>query len=220
MNKELFEYIEHEILPRYEKFYSHGLIHINQVRINCKLLADYYHLDQVMCDIIAIYHDLGLKIDRNHHEIESGKIFIADLMLKKHFTRIQLEIMKEAIEDHRGSRKERPRNFYGEVLSDSDRDFDIEVLAKRQLATSLKNNVSLKNFEEHFEFCYNYLLKRINENGHFNLWTNNPILIERRAVFESQFLDKPLTRSLYKKEYEQIASDGTLEKILNYYEDY
>lgn len=128
--------------------------------------------------------------------------------------------MKEAIEDHRGSRKERPRNYCGEVLSDSDKDFDIEVLVKRQLATSLKNNVFLKSFEEHFEFCYEYLSKRINENGHFNLWTNNPILIERRTKFERQFLNKPFTRKLYRKEYEKIANDGTLEKILNYYEDY
>lgn len=73
---------------------------------------------------------------------------------------------------------------------------------------------------EHFEFCYNYLLKRINDNGHFNLWTNNPLLMERRAEFETRFLDKPLTRKLYKKEYERISKDGTLEKILNYYEDY
>ena len=57
MNKELFEYMEHEILPRYESFYSHGLMHINQVRANCKLLADYYHLNQDVCDIIVIYHD-------------------------------------------------------------------------------------------------------------------------------------------------------------------
>ncbi len=220
MNKELLEYMEREILPRYERFYSHGLLHINQVRAKCKLLADYYHLNQDMCNVIATYHDLGLKVDRNNHEIESGKIFMADHELKRYFTRVQLEIMKEAIEDHRGSRKERPRNFYGEVLSDSDRDFDIEVLVKRQWATSLKNNVSLKSFEEHFEFCYKYLSKRINENGHFNLWTNNPILIERRTEFERQFLNKPFTRNLYRKEYEKIANDGTLEKILNYYEDY
>lgn len=39
--------------------------------------------------------------------------------------------MKEAVEDHHGSRKTRSRNFYGECVSDSDRDFDIDILAKR-----------------------------------------------------------------------------------------
>lgn len=41
--------------------------------------------------------------------------------------------MKEGVEDHRGSRKTRPRNFYGECVSDSNRDFYINILAKRQI---------------------------------------------------------------------------------------
>ena len=53
-----------------------------------------------------------------------------DLELKKYFSNEQINIMKEAIEYHRGSKKERPRIFYGECVSDSDRDFDIELLAK------------------------------------------------------------------------------------------
>ena len=65
--------------------------------------------------------------------------------------------MKEAVEDHRGSRKERPRNFYGECVSDSDRDFDIERLAKRQRAVSLKNYPDLTTFDEHFERCHQYI---------------------------------------------------------------
>ena len=86
--------------------------------------------------------------------------------------------MKEAIEDHRGSRKTRPRNVYGECISDSDRDFDI------------------------------------------NLWTDNPIMIEKRDKFQKDYLDKEYAKSIYKKEWEKITNDGTYEKIINYYEDY
>ena len=59
------------------------------------------------------------------------------------------------------------RNFYGECVSDSDRDFDIELLAKRQLATSLKNYLTLKTFDEHFERCYEYICRRINNDGNY-----------------------------------------------------
>lgn len=142
------------------------------------------------------------------------------MVLKKYFNEEQIKIMKEAVEDHRGSKKEKPRNIYGEILSDSDRDFDIEVLAKRQLATSLKNYPEMKTFDEHFENCYNYLMKRINSTNHFNLWTNNPILIKRRAKFETDFLNKEYAKQVYKKEYDRISADGTIEKILNYYLDY
>ena len=220
MNEELVQYIDDYIFPKYEKYYSHGMVHINNVIANMMMLADYYDLDKNMAYVIASYHDIGLNIDRENHEKESAKILKNDNRLKKFFIESQIETMAEAVEDHRGSRKEKPRNNYGECLSDSDRDFDIRILAKRQLATSLKNYPQLGTFEDHFERCYEYICRRINKSGVFNLWTNNPILIERRDRFQKEYLNKNLARTIYKKEWDRISSDGTKEKIINYYEDY
>lgn len=220
VNEELKQYIEKNIFPRYDKYYSHGMIHINNVINNMMMLSDYYNLDKDMSYVIASYHDIGLNIDRENHEYESGKILYNDMELKKYFDNDQIELMKEAVEDHRGSRKERPRNFYGECLSDSDRDFDIKLLAKRQLATSLKNYQDIKTFDEHFERCYEYLCKRINSSGKFNLWTSNPTLLSQRDIFQKEYLDKEYTKSIYKNEWDRISKDGTKDKIINYYEDY
>ena len=220
VDKKLIQYVEKNIFPRYEKFYSHGLLHINAVIDNMMMLADYYSLDKNMAYVIASYHDIGLNVDRENHEHESGKVLASDVELKKYFTDEEINIMKEAVEDHRGSRKTRPRNFYGECVSDSDRDFDIPLLAKRQLATSLKNYPNLTTFDEHFERCYEYICRRLNDSGKFNLWTNNPILVERRDKFQKDYLNKELARSIYKMEWDRISSDGTKEKIINYYEDY
>lgn len=220
VNKELKKYIEENIFPKYDKFYSHGMIHINNVINNMMMLAECYDLDKNMAYVIASYHDSGLGIDRENHEYESGKILENDEILKSFFTAEQIQIMKEAVEDHRGSRKERPRNFYGECVSDSDRDFDIKLLAKRQTATSLKNYPDLETFDEHFERCYEYMLRRINDGGKFNLWTNNPILVEQRDKFQEDYLNKDYAKKIYKEEWERISSDGTKEKIINYYEDY
>lgn len=220
INEDLKKYIEKNVFPKYEKYYSHGMIHINNVINNMLMLADYYNLDKNMSYIVAAYHDIGLNIDRENHEYESGKILENDLELKKYFDNKQIAIMKEAIEDHRGSRKIRPRNFYGECLSDSDRDFDIEILAKRQIATSLKNYPELKTFDEHFERCYEYICKRINDKGNFNLWTDNPIMIEKRNKFQQDYLNKNYSKSIYKKEWYKISKDGTMKKIINFYEDY
>lgn len=41
--------------------------------------------------------------------------------------------MKQAVEDHQGSRNQEPRNVYGKIVSDADRDLDVSILAKRQL---------------------------------------------------------------------------------------
>ncbi len=113
-----------------------------------------------------------------------------------------------------------PRNIYGKVLSDSDRDFDIKLLAKRQLATAIKNYPEFSTFEEYFKQCYNYMAKRINEKGHFNLWTNNSKLNEKRIKFEQDFYNKEYTKEIYEQEFKRISSDGTIEKIKNYYLDY
>lgn len=220
LDDELMQYAAGYIFPKYEKYYSHGMIHINSVITNMMMLADYYGLDKNMAYTIASYHDIGLNIDRENHEKESAKILKNDSELKKFFTEPQIETMAEAVEDHRGSRKEKPRNIYGECLSDSDRDFDIPTLAKRQLATSLKNYPQIETFEDHFERCYEYICRRINKSGVFNLWTSNPILIERRDKFQKEYLNKNYARSIYKKEWDRISNDGTKEKIINYYEDY
>lgn len=220
IDKNLVAYIDENIFVKYEKFYSHGMIHVHNVIRNVLMLADYYGLDKNMCYAMASYHDIGLSKDRDNHEKESGKMFIEDSKMKEFFSPKELIIVKEAIEDHRGSRKEEPRSIYGKVLSDSDRDFDLYLLAKRQLATSIKNYPELHTAEEHFERCYQYISKRINETGHFNLWTNNPLLLKERENFEKMFFDKQLAHDIYCEEYARIEKDGTMEKIINYYEDY
>lgn len=220
VDKSIKNYIEKSIFPKYDKYYAHGMIHINAVIENMMMLADYYHLDKNMAYVIASYHDAGLSINRENHEKESGKLLSNDIRLREWFTPEEMNTMKEAIEDHRGSRKVRPRNFYGECVSDSDRDFDISILAKRQINTTLKCYPNIKTFDEHFERCYNYICGRINEKGKFNLWTNNPILVKRRDKFQNDYLDKSLTKKIYKEEWDTAKKNGIMEKILNYYEDY
>lgn len=217
MNNDLLKYIDENVFPKYERYYSHGMVHIKSVIDNCLLLADYYKLDKNMAYTIGAYHDLGLNVDRDNHEYESGKLLYEDEDLKKYFNDEQIKIMKEAVEDHRGSKKDRPRNIYGEIVSDADRDFDITVLAKRQIYTSIKNYPELKTFDEHFERCYNYILDNA---GHMNLWTNCPLLLEKKEQFIKKYMDKDYTRSIYKKEWDWISSGSTMEKILNYYLDY
>lgn len=219
-NNDLIGFVEKEVFPRYENFYSHGVEHVRRVTELAVEMADFYNLNTTLAYIAGALHDSGLAIDRENHEKESGRIVRKEPKLKDFFTPEEIEIIAEAVEDHRGSRKERPRNKYGEIISDADRDFSVETLAKRQLATSLKNYPALKTFDEHFERCYEYISRRIRENGHFNLWTNYPKLIESRDDFEKTFMDKNVTASIYKTEWDRISSDGTMEKIKNFYLDW
>ena len=220
LNKDLVDYIEKYIFIKYERFYAHRMLHINNVIKNMLMLADYYNLDKNMAYVIAVYHDSGLSVDRENHELEAGRIIASDVELKKFFNEDEIKIMKEAVEDHRGSRKTRPRNFYGECVSDSDRDFDIDILAKRQIGMSIKNYPELVTFDEHFERCYEYICKRINSNGKFNLWTNNPTLVLKRDKFQKEYLNKEYAKSVYKNAWNKILKEEGIKKLKNYYQDY
>ena len=91
----LQNYIKLNIFPKYDKYYSHGMIHINNVIDNMMILADYYNLDKNMAYVIASYHDLGLNVNRENHEYESGKIVAKDKELKKYFNNEKIQIMKD-----------------------------------------------------------------------------------------------------------------------------
>lgn len=220
MNTELVQYIESEILPRYERFYSHGFEHIKRVIQTALMLGETYDLERNVVYAAAACHDLGLKVNRKHHEEESGKIVAADETLPRFFSTEELKVIKEAVEDHRGSRKEPPRSMYGRVISDADRDFDPAVMARRTIATSIRNYPELEGFGEHFERCYEYMLGRV-KGKHFNLWTEHPELVRRREEYEKVFFDKAKMQEVFRQQYEKILGDGTIEKILNgYYKDF
>ena len=79
INRELKKHIEENIFSKYDKFYAHGMMHINAVIENMMMLAEYYNLNKDMAYVIASYHDSGLSIDRENHEKESGKILYNDM---------------------------------------------------------------------------------------------------------------------------------------------
>ena len=114
---ELIQYVEAEILPRYTHFdKAHQLDHIETVIRQSAELADMLErqgveVDRNMVYIIAAYHDLGIVNGRENHHTDSGKILMADPVLKQYFTPEQLVTMKEAVEDHRASAKSVPRSL-------------------------------------------------------------------------------------------------------------
>ncbi len=108
---ELRNYIEQEVFPRYAKFFSHGIVHIYQVIENALMLAEYYHKDFDIAYTAAAYHDSGLKIDREHHESASGEIIASDTRLLDFFSPAEIQVIREAAEEHRGSRRTLPRSF-------------------------------------------------------------------------------------------------------------
>lgn len=167
---DLMEFVEREILPRYNSFdKAHNLRHAARVIERSVAMARQVGADLNMAYTIAAYHDLGLEGPRAIHHLTSGKILQADLRLRRWFTADQLKAMKEAVEDHRASASHAPRNLYGKIVAEADRDIDPEVVFRRAVDYGLDHypektkEEQWLRFEEHMEGKYS-------EHGYIKLW--------------------------------------------------
>lgn len=168
---ELKRYIENEIFPLYNKNEEgHGIEHIKTVIKRSMDLAQNYDVDLNMVYVIASYHDLGHCIDRKMHEIISAQIFMKDNKIKKWFTDEQINIIKEAIEDHRASSNHKPRSIYGMIVSTADRTIvDIDVTIKRAYTYGKRNYKNISE-EEQWEEVYRHLSEKYGENGYAKIY--------------------------------------------------
>ena len=111
---EIRNYVEAEILPRYDHFDAgHRRDHVLLVIDSSLRLARVYHLDMCMAYVVAAYHDTGLVNGRERHHLDSAVLLRADAVLRQWFTDEQVDIMAEAVEDHRASAERPPRSIYG-----------------------------------------------------------------------------------------------------------
>lgn len=84
---ELQDYVCEKIIPQYAGFdKAHQIDHVEKVIEESLKLAMYYEVDYSMVYIIAAYHDLGLCEGREFHHIVSGRILLADEILRRWFT--------------------------------------------------------------------------------------------------------------------------------------
>ena len=194
---EIMEFVERQILPRYNAFgESHGLRHVTRVIKNSLRLADVTGADIDMVYVIAAYHDLGMEGPRAIHHLTSGKILMADARLKKWFNADQLKVMKEAVEDHRASSSRQPRIIYGKIVAEADRDIDVHEIFLRAIQYGKENDPD-KTVEEHWERFAQHMDEKYSNNGYIKLWIpnspNEKALKELRNIIE----DKKLLRKAF-----------------------
>ena len=84
-------YIHQSILPQYDAFDGgHRRDHAETVISESLKLARANNADETMVYVIAAYHDLGLRFDREKHHIHSGEILMADENLRQYLPQAQM----------------------------------------------------------------------------------------------------------------------------------
>ena len=132
INESLQQYIENEILPRYDHFdAAHRRNHAADVIRRSLDLATHYDVNTDMVYAIAAFHDTGLCEGRDTHHLVSGRIIREDTFLKTHFSADEIETMAQAAEDHRASKGSEPRSIYGKIVAEADRLIIPETVIQR-----------------------------------------------------------------------------------------
>ena len=196
---DLMEFVERNILPRYAAFdEAHSMQHVMHV-IKCSLLlAENLGADVDMAYVVAAYHDLGLEGPRAIHHITSGKILLADKRLERWFSARQIQIMKEAVEDHRASASRAPRSIYGKIVAEADRDLNPESVFRRTVQYGRAHYPDLSE-EEHWERFLQHMQQKYSASGYIKLWIpgsqNEQHLAELRRIIS----DKTLLRREFER---------------------
>ena len=167
---DLMEYVEQQILPRYAAFdKAHDMTHVTRVIRRSLELSRPLGTDMDMSYAIAAYHDLGLEGPRAIHHLTSGKILMADIKLRKWFSPTQLNIMKEAVEDHRASAAKAPRSIYGMIVAEADRDLEPDMVIRRTIEFGCAQHPEYSK-EEHWTRFMEHMNNKYSSHGYIRLW--------------------------------------------------
>lgn len=214
MNQKLVEYIEKNIYPLYGRNdWAHQIWHIKEVVERSFKLAENYSVNKDMVFVIASFHDLGCFISRENHEKISAELMEKDLFIQDYFSYDDIQIMKEAIIDHRGSLEYEPRSIYGKIISSADRFTTIDGILRSTHSYTLEflPNVS---WEEMVENSYQYIKKKYGKSGYVKSYIPNPDF-EQFLIEVNAYLDDYELFSNKLKEIDQFLRKEHSVKVSN-----
>lgn len=205
-NKELVQYIESEIIPRYESFdKAHRPDHVRSVIAQSLDLATCYDLNPDMVYAIAAYHDTGLAVERERHHLFSGEILAADTNLRHWFTESQIEIMRGAVEDHRASSDHAPRTIYGRIVAEADRQIDPETIIRRTVQYGLKHNSELDR-AGHYRRVREHLNRKYAAGGYLRLWIPESDNARRLEQLRGIMADEERLQTIFDRIFDKETS--------------
>ena len=202
---DLVEFIETKILPQYAAFdAAHNMEHVTRVIRHSLELVKATGADINMVYTIAAYHDLGMSGPRAVHHITGGKILATDARLKKWFSPEQLQVMREAVEDHRASASHSPRSIYGKIVAEADRDLDSDIVIRRTIQFGLANYPEL-DYEGQYRRFKEHMDNKYSKEGYIKLWIPNSPNAARLNDLRNLIAQPAALRAAFDRIYKEIA---------------
>ena len=209
----LRQYIEQNIIPRYDHFdkahqRDHVLMVIRQSmelagKLNREAGADApAAVNPDMVYAIAAYHDTGLCEGREHHHEVSARIIRADRQLREWFTEAEIDIMADAAEDHRASAGHAPRTIYGRIVAEADRFIDPLTIVRRTIQFGIDHYPELSR-DAHYARMVAHLKEKYGRGGYLHLWFEDSPNAVRLEQLRTMMADETLLRQLFDQLYRE-----------------
>lgn len=199
IDKKLKEYIETKILPEYDlNDKGHNQDHINFVLKRAFEISKNYDINYNILYTSVSFHDIACHINRELHEKLSAEVAFNDIFLNEFFCNEEMNIIKEAIEDHRASSKNIPRNIYGKILSSADRKVSIKEYFIASLFFGVEDFNSLDK-NKIIEDSYNFAIKKFGKQG----YATNKFYVEDKKY--KDFIENLQYLIEHKEEYFNLA---------------
>lgn len=196
-------YLETEIIPRYETFdKAHRTEHVRQVIAESLKLASYYVVDERMVYAVAAYHDIGLCEGREHHHLVSGRMMRADSRLREWFSEEEIEVMAQAVEDHRASNVHAPRSIYGRIVAEADRLIEPMQILRRTVQYGLSHYPELSKALHYSRYC-EHLHEKYAEGGYLKLWIPESENAAQLRALQRIIADESQCRAAFEQIYSE-----------------
>ena len=201
--EEIRDFVEREIVPRYDGFDAgHGRDHVQTVISQALSLAQYYpEVDRCMLLVAAAYHDLGLAFGRELHHIHSARIVREDERLLQWFNEDEINTIADAAEDHRASSDHEPRTIYGRIVAEADRIIDGETIVRRALQYGLKHEPGL-DCEGQYRRLMEHMREKYDYGGYLQLWIPESDNAKQLEAFRQTLANEEAFRRLFDTIYD------------------
>lgn len=207
----LREYVEQAVLPRYDAFDAahrrdHALLVMSQsLKLVATLRQQGESVDVAMAWTIAAFHDTGMSEGRAIHHLASGRIIRHDTELRRWFSEEQIEVMAQAVEDHRASALEPPRSIYGRIVAEADRHIDPETIIRRTIQYGLEHYPALSR-DEHYRRTVEHLREKYGPGGYLRLWFPHSPNAARLQQLHQLMADERALNELFDRLFTQLTT--------------
>lgn len=175
VNLELRRYIDENILSQYDSnnVGGHGRDHIiTVIKRSFEIEKEFnLNLDYNMIYVIAAYHDIGYREDPDNHEEVSSRKFLEDVKMREFFDEQSIQLVSEAIVDHRASLEYEARSDYGKLVSSADRETSVtNMLTRSFLYQKDKHSAENPTIDQIIEYSYKKLSSKYGKGGYAKMY--------------------------------------------------